>query len=37
VTATTEPEKFQAGYKLLANPEKMRLRPYAVAIVSVND
>jgi hypothetical protein len=37
VTATTAPEKFQAGYKPIANPEKIRLKPYAVAILSVND
>jgi len=37
VTATTDPEKFQAGYKPIVNPAKLRLRPYAVAILSVND
>ena len=36
VLATTQPQKFQADYKALRKPA-IHLKPYAVAIVSVND
>jgi hypothetical protein len=37
VTATNAPLKFQASYKPIADAGKIRLKPYAVAILSVND
>ena len=37
VTATTDPQKFQSSYKPIADPGKIKLRAYAVAILSVND
>jgi hypothetical protein len=37
VTATTDPKKFQAGYKPISDPGRIQLRPYAVAVLSVND
>jgi hypothetical protein len=37
VAATTTPLKFQAGYKPIADAGKIKLKPYAVAILSVND
>jgi hypothetical protein len=37
VSATTDPQGFQASYKPIANPGKLKLKPYAVAILSVND
>jgi hypothetical protein len=37
VAATTAPLKFQASYKPIADAGKIRLKPYAVAILSVND
>ena len=36
VKATTDPERFQSGYKPL-NSAKLKLKAYAVAILSVND
>ena len=37
VTATTDPQKFQSGYKPINDPRKIKLKPYAVAVLSVND
>ena len=37
ITATTDPQKFQASYKAISDPGKIKLKPYAVAILSVND
>jgi hypothetical protein len=37
VTATTDPKGFQAGYKPIGDPGKIKLKPYAVAVLSVND
>jgi len=37
VTATTDPKGFQAGYKAIGDPGKIKLKPYAVAILAVND
>jgi hypothetical protein len=37
VTATTDPKRFQAGYKSIGDPGKIKLKPYAVAVLSVND
>jgi D-apionolactonase len=35
--ATTNPRGFQAAYSLLKDPSKLSLKPYAVAILSIND
>jgi D-apionolactonase len=37
VTATTDPRKFQASYKAINDPGKIKLKPYSVAILSAND
>jgi hypothetical protein len=37
VAATTDPQKFQASYKPINDPGGLKLKPYAVAILSVND
>ena len=37
VTATTDPKRFQAGYKPIGDPGRIKLKPYAVAASSVND
>ena len=37
VTATTDPRKFQASYKAINDISRIKLKPYAVAILSVND
>jgi hypothetical protein len=36
-TATTEPKKFQAGYRAIDDTGKIKLKPYAVMVLSVND
>jgi hypothetical protein len=35
--ATADPRGFQAAYSRITDPAGLRLRPYAVAIVSIND
>jgi hypothetical protein len=35
--ATSDPRGFQAAYGLLRDPAKLRLKAYAVAILSIND
>jgi D-apionolactonase len=37
VQATTNPRGFQAAYSLVKDVSKLRLTPYAVAILSIND
>jgi hypothetical protein len=37
VRATTDPRAFQAAYSLVKDPAKLRLKAYAVAILSIND
>jgi D-apionolactonase len=37
VRATTDPRGFQAAYGLVKDASKLRLRPHAVAILSIND
>lgn len=37
VQATTDPRAFQAAYSLVRDPGKLKLKPYAVAILSIND
>jgi hypothetical protein len=37
VKATTDPQRFQSGYKQLLDGAKLKLKAYAVAILSVND
>ena len=36
-SATTDPRGFQATYRMVKDPAKLKLQPYAVAILSVND
>jgi len=35
--ATTDPRAFQATYGMVKDPARLKLQPYAVAILSVND
>jgi len=35
--ATTDPRGFQAAYGMVKDPSKLRLKAYAVAILSIND
>ncbi len=37
VRATTDPRAFQAAYSPVKDPAKLRLKAYAVAILSIND
>jgi D-apionolactonase len=37
VKATTAARKFQAAYKPIKDPSELELKPYAVAILSIND
>jgi hypothetical protein len=37
VRATTDPRGFQAAYSMVKDPAKLRLKAYAVAILSIND
>jgi hypothetical protein len=37
VRATTDPRGFQAAYSLVKDPSKLKLKAYAVAILSIND
>ena len=37
VKATTGPKGFQTGFSLVKDPSKLRLKAYAVAILSIND